>query len=342
MIRMAVIDCGDVIDRYASVAPRLRNAAFTAVVLPEPEKALLAARRMDTTASATSAEALLAEHSGEFDAVLIHSTPHLRAEHAKRAAAAGKHVLVETPLATTTAEADSVVEACRAAGVRLMVGPPLRFLPSVRTIMACLEEGKLGDPGLLRVHRWEPLGSGAHLRSGSGQQGQAAEQSGTAFASQPFDEIDLACWVFGRLPTAVYSVGGRPLPSQIEGFDYMQLHLGFPGGGMALIDYARTLPVGDCYYSLSVIGSTGAVYADDHHNMQLAYRGGSASAMKTGQGHAHLQAQLGEFVAAIIEQREPAITGADGRAAVQVAEAAAQSISTGRAARLAGGSYELA
>ena len=44
---------------------------------------------------------------------------------------------------------------------------------------------------------------------------------------------------------------------------------------MALIDCAQTLPQGDGYFSLSLIGSTGAAYADSHHNRQLLYGGGS-------------------------------------------------------------------
>jgi predicted dehydrogenase len=111
---------------------------------------------------------------------------------------------------------------------------------------------------------------------------------------------------------------------------------------MALIDDAQTLPGGDGYFSLSLIGSTGAAYADDHHNRNLLFRGGDPRAIETGQGSLHLTAQLQEFVAAIEEQREPATTGADGQAALQVAEAAVASLQSRQALRLIGGTYELA
>src|SRR5205085_8908378 len=122
-----------------------------------------------------------------------------------------------------------------------------------------------------------------------------------ALPAELFDEIDLACWLFGQPPSEVYAAGRPP--------DYAQLHLGFPGGGMALIDYARTLPPGDAYFSLSLIGSAGAAYADDHHNMQLLFGRGHPRALNTGQGDGRLLAQLQEFVTAVAENREPSATG---------------------------------
>jgi predicted dehydrogenase len=110
---------------------------------------------------------------------------------------------------------------------------------------------------------------------------------------------------------------------------------------MALIDDARTLPSGDGYFSLSLIGSTGAAYADDHHNRNLLFRGGDPNAIDTGQGSLHLTAQLREFIAAIEEQREPVANGTDGQVALQVAEAAVSSLQSRQALRMIGGSYEL-
>ena len=65
------------------------------------------------------------------------------------------------------------------------------------------------------------------------------------------------------------------------------------------IVYAETLPEGDGYFSLSLIGSAGAAYADDHHNTQLLYAGGHAAALKTGESEFEELAQLQEFVNAI-------------------------------------------
>ena len=230
----------------------------------------------------------------------------------------GKHVLVASPLSPSAQTAEDVINACRSANVRLMVSHSLRFMPSQQEVKAALTDGKLGEPGLLRMHRWT----------------ESTDQSDAdgIMMGQTVDGIDLAIWLFDGMPTEVYAVS-RP--------SYVQVHLGCAGGGMALIDDARTLPSGGEYFSLSLIGSTGAAYADDHHNRNLLFRGGDPSAIETDQGLLHLTAQLQEFAAAIEEQREPAANGADSQAALQVAEAAVASLQSRQALRLIGGTYEL-
>ena len=132
--------------------------------------------------------------------------------------------------------------------------------------------------------------------------------------SQLVCEIDLALWLFGKAPTEIYAVGN-------EEQHYIQVHLGFSKGGMALIDSA-VLPSGSPYYSLSVIGSTGAAYADDHHNMQLLYQPNDPSALKTTQGNSHQLTQIQAFVDALIEDVEPPITGNEAYLALQITESA--------------------
>src|SRR5262249_132576 len=81
-----------------------------------------------------------------------------------------------------------------------------------------------------------------------------------------------------------------------SGGRFVQVHLGCSGGGMALIDYSDRLPPGDAYQALSVIGSAGAAYADDHQNMQLVYGGGRPRAVRTDEGIRYLAALVQEFV----------------------------------------------
>jgi predicted dehydrogenase len=321
MIRLALLGCGSAVDSYALIASRLRDVRFTVVAEPDEETARRGARVLDATELVGGVDALLATYRDRFDALLLGSAA-LPVEAGKRAAAAGKHVLVKTSLLGSVAAVDEIVEACRTAGVQFMTGEAARFLPSVLAIKACLGDGKLGEPGLLRIHRWEP-------RHGSALDDLTAD-------------IDLTCWLFGRQPTHVYAIGGsRPAGVENEPYAYMQLHLGFSEGGMALIDEARTLPDGAGYLSISLIGSTGAAYADDHHDMQLRYGGGDPSALKPAQGPTHLQAQLEAFVRAIEGGREPIASGIEPRTAMLVAEAATRSMAATRVARLSGASYEL-
>src|SRR5207245_1284905 len=88
-----------------------------------------------------------------------------------------------------------------------------------------LDAGKLGEPGLIRLHRWTAPDS----------------------ASSILLDLDLVHWYFGRSPNLVHAVEQESL----------LVHLGFSGGGMALIDRLIRADQG-AYRSLSVIGSNGA------------------------------------------------------------------------------------
>jgi len=92
--------------------------------------------------SFASAEQLFAD--GGFDAVYIASPHEFHAGHASMAAKAGKHVLVEKPMAVTLAEATSMVAAAREAGTILMVGPSHGFNPPVALAAEIVASGEVG------------------------------------------------------------------------------------------------------------------------------------------------------------------------------------------------------
>jgi myo-inositol 2-dehydrogenase/D-chiro-inositol 1-dehydrogenase len=290
MIRLALIGEGDAVNEYLTLAPRLGDANITAI------------------ADITEID------GGVFDAVVIASTEACQ-DKCLFAATRGKHVFLPTSFASS-AEAAAVIQECRTHGVRLMASHLDRFLPSLRSIKQSLDSGQLGDPGLIRIHRWQ----------------SQADRTPNASA-----DIDLAMWMFQALPTEVYAVARRGADGAVA---YLQIHLGFPAGGMGLIDVSNALASADSYFSLSLIGSTGAAYADDHHNQQLLLRGDHPVALKTGEGSAARLTQLQEFVDSIKQQRELAVTGADWEAALLVTEAAWESIESGRTARLTGERYE--
>lgn len=320
MLRLAFVGptAGSPCERIAS---RLRHARLSAVADPGVSSGRAAAQRLDTGIRVNSFDTLLVDHAGDFDAVVLVGADRYRGEHARRAAAAGKHVLLNGPLAPSRDGAVNVIEACRAAGVRLMVGQELRFSAAARIVKASLDDGKLGRPGLLRIHRWESRRAGGALQAPG-----YSDRSNWTLLLDTISEIDLGCWFFGSSPQRVYAVGGRHRPGPPEEPDYVQLHLGFAGGGMALIDFSQSLPGADTYFSLSLIGSTGAVYADDHHNRQLLFGAGGTTALSGDPSDDAALRNLQEFVDAVVDGREPALTGDAGLRALDVAEAAAVSL----------------
>ncbi|MFP6864924.1 MAG: hypothetical protein VCA35_03200 [Roseibacillus sp.] len=158
---------------------------------------------------------------------------------------------------------------------RLMPGHQWRFYPSVLPVQESNASGQLGEPGLLRVHHWLT---------------EDLPPDRAAFA-----QVDLAHWFFGAPSEEIHFLA-RP--------DYLQIHLGFPNGGMALLDLATRRPGKDSYYSMHLIGSAGAAYADDHRNAHLLLgKEGSRALVHEQNSLLGIQHMLQEFVGGIRENR---------------------------------------
>ena len=328
-VRLALIGSGSNLDDFTQVAWRLRGAVISAVIHPDPAIARSVAKQIGAAHVVADLDDLFANHGEAVDAVVIHSASGDHAPLAQQAAEGGKHVLVETPLGFSTASADTAINAAYEMDVVLMVGQYARFRPAHVEVKGALDAGKLGQPVLLRIHCWKPP---EHVAS-------ATPDHDTSGWRRIVREIDLANWMFGNIPTDVFAVASGQRGG-CQPNDYFQVHLGFAGGGMAIVDYCSTLPAGSNYFSLSLIGSAGAAYADDHRNMHLLYRDGGSQAVVSSPDGDQLIFQLQEFVDVIRTGCPPANRGADGRAAILVAQTADESIRTRRALRLAGECYE--
>jgi predicted dehydrogenase len=250
----------------------------------------------------------------DWDAVIVLTELKSRADAALRAARAGKHLLVASPIAETAEQALELIDACRELGLILMAGLSMRFQPSLMTIKTALSEGKLGEPGLLRIHLW-----------------QSSLIDNPYISPQLTGGLDLANWFFSALPDTVFALAGH---------GYLQVHLGFPGGGMALLDLETSLPDGDSYTSVSLIGSTGAAYADDHHNRNLLFNGGAPRAIEAGLGDYCLLNQLREFVESLQANCAPQAGGEAYMQAMLVAEAVRRSVVSGASLVDSEGAYE--
>lgn len=88
---------------------------------------------------------------GRIDAVDLCLPHHLHAEFALSAFKAGKHVLLEKPIANSLAEADSIIEAARSSGLVLAVSENFRFEPGIRRTIEIIDRGDIGEPFLILV-----------------------------------------------------------------------------------------------------------------------------------------------------------------------------------------------
>jgi predicted dehydrogenase len=130
------------------------------------------------------------------DAVTI-CTPHpLHAEQAIAAARAGRHVVVEKPMALTTAESDAMIAAAERAGVVLSVISQRRWYPAVRRVKAAIDEGRIGRPalGIVEVLGWR----GPEYYAMDAWRGTLAGEGGGVLVNQAVHQLDLACWFLGE------------------------------------------------------------------------------------------------------------------------------------------------
>ena len=210
----------------------------------------------------------------------------------QRIVAAGKQVLLATETILSMEWVETLVDHSRLAGVEVMVTNPDHFLPSRQLIKQQLFDAfNLGCVGLIRIHRWESSPANRDLDS-------------TRLPAPLVRDMELAMWLMGFFPNLIYAVEQSSGEREGNSVGSIQVHLGCSGGSMVLVDYTDGLPTGDGYQSLTVIGSNGAAYADDHQNQQLVYGGGCARAMPTGEGVLALVTLVQKFVDELCSKHE--------------------------------------
>lgn len=149
-LRWGIIGCGNVAEFKGGPALyRAPGSELVAVMRRDLAAARDFAARHGARRAYGSVADLLADD--EVDAVYIATPPALHAEQTLAAAAAGKHVLCEKPMALTVRECVAMVEACRKAGVMLSVAYYRRFWPLALRMKALLDAGDLGQVTMARV-----------------------------------------------------------------------------------------------------------------------------------------------------------------------------------------------
>lgn len=160
-VRWGIIGVGDVTE--VKSGPGFRSAQgsdLVAVMRRDGAKAADYARRHGVPRWYDDADALLADP--DVDAVYIATPPGAHADYTARAAAAGKPVYVEKPMARTAAECTAMIDACEAAGVPLFVAYYRRAMPRFVAVRDLVQAGTIGEPRTVSVRfqapapTWEP------------------------------------------------------------------------------------------------------------------------------------------------------------------------------------------
>jgi predicted dehydrogenase len=146
-MRIGLIGCGNVgVNAHIPAVQANEGMTIVAAADPTPERLQAAAVAADLEPGDLHADwqDLLARD--DVDAVIVATPQRFRPEIVIAAATAGKHVLAEKPLALTPAEAQAMVDAARANGVKLATVHNYHFMPVYRDIKEVLASGEIGQP----------------------------------------------------------------------------------------------------------------------------------------------------------------------------------------------------
>ncbi|MCC6445846.1 MAG: Gfo/Idh/MocA family oxidoreductase [Armatimonadetes bacterium] len=229
------------------------------------------------------------------DAVVV-CLPHtLHRDAVAAAARAGKHILVEKPMATTLEDARAMVQAAEESGVVLMVGQVLRFREMNRQARSLIREGKIGQPRHLMRRRmgwfrqWVPWSHDPKLCGGIALYG---------FGSH---EMDMLLWLTDSRAVRVYAEGEKVNPIW-QDYDEVSMEMRLSNGCMASLTHSLNSKAGvaDCV----IIGDEGTLLID---SAGIHLNGEAVPAHDSGPDG--MRVQLGEFFAAVREGREPEASG---------------------------------
>jgi UDP-N-acetyl-2-amino-2-deoxyglucuronate dehydrogenase len=350
-VRVGLIGCGKVGQIHAAAVRSLAEAELTAVCDVSPERVRTFAERFGARGY-TDVDAMLRE--AKVEAVII-GTPHpLHAAPAIRAAEAGVHVLVEKPLAATLADCDAMLAAADRGGILLGAISQRRFFEPVRRVKEAIDAGKIGRPalGVFTMYSWrEP----AYYQSDPWR-GKWDTEGGGVLVNQSPHQLDLLHWFLGPV-AEVSGYWANVNHPTVDVDDTAVAVLRFRNGGLGAIVTSVAQKPG-LYTKVHVHGTNGAsvgvetdrgatfiagvtdiaepplndvwtIPGEEHllTAFQAEDRARFAQTDATTNYHA---LQIQDFVRAIREGRPPLVTGADGRAVVELFTAIYRSNQEGR------------
>lgn len=151
MVRVALLGAGRWGPNLLRTLVAQPASRVTWVVEPQPERLAAVASSCPHARTASDADAVFS--AGDVDAVVLATPTSTHAALARRALEAGKHVLVEKPVATSLAEAEALTSLAARVGRVLMVGHVYLFHPAVEAVQRALAEGAVGPVKALRFER---------------------------------------------------------------------------------------------------------------------------------------------------------------------------------------------
>jgi myo-inositol 2-dehydrogenase / D-chiro-inositol 1-dehydrogenase len=336
-VGVGIVGTGFVAGLHAEAFALNSSARVVAVASPTPGRADAFARQHHIPNAYTDYSEIL--DRSDVHLITLALPNYLHCQATLDAAAAGKHVVVEKPMALNLAECDRMIGACRTARVKLMYAEELLFAPKYVRAKQLADEGALGKVYLVKQGE-------CHYGPHTDWFWNVDLSGGGVLMDMGCHSIEFARWVFGRpKPLSVYAqLGTYVHQGRTRGEDHSVCIVEYEGGriGIAENSWARTGGVDD---RAEIYGSAGLTVAD-------LLRGSSLTTFsEPGYGYAVEKApdtrgwtftmfeetwnygfpqEMAHFVQCVRDDLTPLETGEDGRQVLELICAAYESARTGQ------------
>jgi predicted dehydrogenase len=228
-IRVAVLGAGFMGGAHGKAYAAMEEVEVAAVYAPRPDRAEPLAEQLGSRWT-DDLQGILADPAIDAVDVCLPTLEHRRVTEA--ALDAGKHVLLEKPIAMTLVDADALVERAASTDRTFAIAHVLRFWPEYVEIARRVHSGEAGAPRSGFASRRQPFPAWSPLFA-------RADLTGGAVIDMMIHDFDALNWVFGA-PLAVTARGG--VNPRSGGIDQVQVLIDFAGGATALVDGGMTLP----------------------------------------------------------------------------------------------------
>ncbi|MFP3195161.1 MAG: Gfo/Idh/MocA family oxidoreductase, partial [Caldivirga sp.] len=193
-------------------------------------------------------------HDPSIDVVLVATPTYTHRAIAEEAIKAGKHVMLEKPIALTVKDGEELVKAYEAGGVKLMVAHCLRFWPEYVRARELMMAGRVGEPRVARAYR---------LSSHPGRWFRFQELSGGVAVDMSIHDLDYLRWTLGEVKR-VYAVGGTYSSDSATSIDHFMATLEFENGAVAYVEGSWAMPRNFPFTTyLEIVGTKGLLTVDN-------------------------------------------------------------------------------
>jgi len=328
VMNVGLIGCGLMGDSLATCLADVEGARLVAVFDPDAGASGKLAEKHGAEVNADLGGLL---DRDDIRGVIIAAPPFLHRKLCVDASESGKDIFVEKPLATTIDDCDVVIAAAESAGVKLMVGLVCRYHPVHSAVKNLVTAGEIGAP----IHMYVDRLTGPWGKIWEKSWRLSSEKSGGVLMEINAHEIDFMRHVCGEVET-VYAAGGKYLNMNVDYPDVLTVTLHFKNGAVGCL--LSSIATAHGRYSGRIDGTEGTIdfpfLSMQNPTLQVHRFDGEAETRQIETRGNSVTMELSAWVDAVRNDREPEITGLDGRAAVEVALAAYESIETGKAIRI--------